>query len=77
MPTTLRFRATWLIDSFDSTPLSRFRPSGVISKAHARTMATGKPRASSNKITCMTQVGAAMLSSTRSATWASNQAITT
>ncbi len=63
-----------VMDWLRSTSLSFFRPSGVSSKAQAKISTIGRPMASTSMMVCMTQSGAPMFSSTRSATCSRIQA---
>ena len=68
---------TWVMDWLRSTFFSSLMPSGVFSKAQANTSASGKPTTSSSSTVFITQSGVPKLSSARSATWATSQAVIT
>ena len=66
-----------VIDLLRSTSRSRLIPSGVTSYAQAMTSAAQNPTAMKKNNAWMTQAGAPMFSSTRSATCATTHAATT
>jgi hypothetical protein len=71
------FRPVWrVIDSLGAISDSRLIPSGVISNAHDRISATGKPRMSSSTTSRTAQFGISKNGKTWVATWMSSHETT-